>query len=147
MPFFNLLFFFFSLTSCFLLSTRIVSVVALVYYLKSAWTNPGYLKGSLTSDLDPKNHIPTLNGKAMTEEEKATASKKLRKSIGVAQPGDDVTIDFDIDIEDMEDGQDDDGDESIDLENKCVSSQRNNQNAIILPSNPERLAEEDAGAY
>ena len=118
----------------------LVSIVALVYYLKSAWTNPGYLKGSsLTSgELDPKNHIPTMNGKAMTEEEKAVASNKLRNSIGVAQPGDDVTIDFDIDIDDLEDDDNDEeeADDSIDLENKCVSSQRNNQNAIIiLPEN------------
>ena len=80
-----------------------------------------------------------MNGKAMTEEEKAVASNKLRNSIGVAQPGDDVTIDFDIDIDDLEDDDDNDeeeADDSIDLENKCVSSQRNNQNAIIiLPEN------------
>ena len=56
----------------------------------------------------------------MTEEDRAMASNKLRKSLGVAQPGDDVTLDFDID--DVEDDVDDEGDESIDLEGKCVSS-------------------------
>ena len=41
----------------------------------------------------------------MTEEDRAAASSKLRKSLGVQQPGEDVTIDFDIeDVEEAEDG-------------------------------------------
>ena len=60
-----------NLTLCIFLS--LISIVALVYYLRSAWTNPGYLKGEMRSD-DPKHHIPTLNGKPMTEEDRAAAS-------------------------------------------------------------------------
>lgn len=75
----------------------------------------------------------------MTEEDRAAASNKLRKSLGVQQPGEDVTIDFDI--EDVE--EDEDGDQSFDLEGKCVSSQRNNQNRIVLPGNSDSLPEEE----
>ena len=75
----------------------------------------------------------------MTEEDRAAASSKLRKSLGVQQPGEDVTIDFDI--EDVE--EDEDGDQSFDLEGKCVSSQRNNQNRIVLPGNSDSLPEEE----
>lgn len=32
------------------LLTRIVSVFALIYYLRSAWTNPGYLIGSAADE-------------------------------------------------------------------------------------------------
>ena len=99
----------------------ILSIVALIYYLKSAWTNPGYLKG-FDNAADFSKNLPSATsgkGRPMTEEDKAAASNKLRNSLGVAQPGDDITIDFDI--EDVED-EDEEPDESIDLEGKCVSS-------------------------
>lgn len=78
----------------------------------------------------------------MTEEDKAAASNKLRNSLGVAQPGDDITIDFDI--EDVEDEDDEEPDESIDLEGKCVSSQRNNSNQIVMPES-QNLPEAENG--
>ena len=78
----------------------------------------------------------------MTEEDRAAASNKLRKSLGVAQPGNDITIDFDID--DVEEDDEEEGDESIDLEGKCVSSERNNRNQIVVAGNSESpLPEED----
>ena len=123
-----------------LLFLLILSIVALIYYLKSAWTNPGYLKGFETATAAgdfSKNMQVTGGAKSrppMTEEDKVAASNKLRNSLGVAQPGDDITIDFDI--EDVEDDDDEEPDESIDLEGKCVSSQRNNRNQIVLPESP-----------
>ena len=135
-----------------LLFLLVLSIVALIYYLKSAWTNPGYLKGFETANTEGEfsknmNMNQTGLGGAknrppMTEEDKAAASNKLRNSLGVAQPGDDITIDFDI--EDVEDEDDEEPDESIDLEGKCVSSQRNNRNQIVLPES-QNLPEAENG--